>query len=172
MNNSVEKLVKDLNEFSHRNNFEVPVLDGFEKIKTNGDNIIFSAKSKENFIESLIEDRKLSSIEDVKSKIASIIKEMQKFFKQNGAEIETAFYKELVINSISYYVYIQKTSYEKNVNMQISAYFLEPNSKFLYQFSILSPTFDKNVFDDKAEMELTFKLIKMIEAVLPGIKFV
>ena len=40
MNNSVEKLVKDLNEFSHRNNFEVPVLDGFEKIKTNGDNII------------------------------------------------------------------------------------------------------------------------------------
>lgn len=117
-------------------------------------------------------DRKLSSIEDVKSKIASIIKEMQKFFKQNGAEIETAFYKELVINSISYYVYIQKTSYEKNVNMQISAYFLEPNSKFLYQLSILSPTFDKNVFDDKAEMKLTFKLIKMIEAVLPGIKFV
>lgn len=172
MNNSVEKLVKDLNEFSHRNNFEVPVLDGFEKIETNGDNIIFSAKSKDNFIESLIEDRKLSSIEDVKSKIASIIKEMQKFFKQNGAEIETAFYKELVINSISYYVYIQKTSYEKNVNMQISAYFLEPNSKFLYQLSILSPTFDKNVFDDKAEMELTFKLIKMIEAVLPGIKFV
>lgn len=69
-------------------------------------------------------------------------------------------------------MYIQKTSYEKNVNMQISAYFLEPNSKFLYQLSILSPTFDKNVFDDKAEMKLTFKLIKMIEAVLPGIKFV
>lgn len=46
MNNSVEKLVKDLNEFSHRNNFEVPVIDGFEKIKTNGDNIIFRLSLK------------------------------------------------------------------------------------------------------------------------------
>lgn len=169
MNENIERMVKELNKSSHRKDLFVPIIDNFEKIESTND-VVFMAKSKDNFTEILFEDKKISSIENLTDRISALVNESKHDLRKNNVQVDVAKLKILNVNNIDYYLYIQKASINNKTNMQINAYFLEPKNRVIYQLSILSPTYDNSMFIDKYEMNLTMKLISIIETVINNIK--
>lgn len=170
MKHNIDQLVKDLNKYKYRNDIKVPILDDFEKTEVNNDNIIFIAKAKDGFIEMFLEDKVLSAVENLESRIEALVNEAKNELKKSKVKVEVAHLKNINTNGVDYYIYIQKAEIEKKTNMQINAYFLEPKNKVIYQLSILSPAYDSTKFIDKYEMNLTIKLITIIETIINNIK--
>lgn len=80
------------------------------------------------------------------------------------------FNEEYNTTILKFKIYLQNNIKDNRLVKQVNAYFLEPEENYVYQISIITPTFDKNISkenDDKITNDITL----LLKDILDNIKY-
>jgi bifunctional DNA-binding transcriptional regulator/antitoxin component of YhaV-PrlF toxin-antitoxin module len=180
MNNKLEKIMKitkEVNKNIERNALQIPILNSFEIIKQNEENIIFIAKSKDNNLEQFIEDGNLSKNETYKERLDKVIEETINSMTKNNfinPELNIAYiekYKNNDIN-IEFDIYVQNNIIKNTLIKQMNAYFIEPKYNVFYEISLTTtPVKFSNTYNVDIDNKLTRELKESLMSILQNIKY-
>lgn len=178
------QLAKSLNNKLEASIMNVPVLEGFNIMKsTTSENVIFAAISENHYIEQLIADAYLKEDETLDSKIEESIKITEEYMakaKLTQSDKNFIFLKEFNA-TFKFKVYIQDYMINNptpRAIRQINAYFVEPHYNKFYQLSLStgpivlpSEVYKPGNIDLESD-SITKELVEMMDIIISNIKYV
>lgn len=142
------KLAKKLNSIENINRLRIPLLDGFEVLKTEPNTKIVFVAKKDSLIEQFLTDGMLVDDETIDDRIDKIIGEITKFVDnkplyKKGTVMK--FYKLINNDGIDFHIYVQDilkgTPSDRKLIRQLNAYFVEPKGNEFCQLSLATGLF-------------------------------
>lgn len=161
---------KELNEQIFLYNIDVPILDGFDLIKYEGS--IFTAKSKNNFIEQFLSDGKLKENETFEDHLNKTIEDTVTAMKKANLKdpdnniIPLYDYKNDYFN---YKVFLQDNIIDNKLTRQLNAYFLDPNTNAFYEIILSTCPYQSETFKQNNEA-ITNNLKETLNSILDLVK--
>ena len=162
-----ETLTTKITKEIHKHSLKIPTLKGYSIVKSQNDSVILLAKAEDNSILEFIEDKKLKDNENFEERVKEIIEETKNILQENGFTATSTFLKDYQGKTLNFKLYKLDNILENKQVRQINAYFIEPESKFVYLIALASPPLKKDDVNDF----VTQNLMQRIEEVLLNIEY-
>lgn len=157
----------------------IPVINGFEILKTDNTQTIFLAVDGQGFTQQLTGDSLLEN-ETFETKINLVRDNVISFMRQNGdndAENHYVYIKDYNNGVFNFKVYLQDLLFQGKAIRMLTAFFYEPRKNDFYQMSISvgpfpypTTSFTIGKFDESKE-PISSLLSSMMEAVLKELRY-
>ena len=129
-----DKLLNEILETLHKSLIAVPIIKGYRVITEKTDALIV-AKDMENSVEQFLEDGKLDKDETFEDRLEKVLKQTKKSMVANGLQEKELEHFGSYDNKLFHFeIYIQDTIKDDIQIRQLNAYFIEPDSKYFYEF--------------------------------------
>ncbi len=138
----IEEFAKKLNEDSYLQNIKIPILDGFQIIPNQ--ETIFTAVSKEHYMEQFLCDGKLDENETFEDRLKKVINDTKNAMKDahlENPDDHIQLYKKYSNDDFKFYVYLQDNILLNKWVRQFNIYFLDDKTRAFYQVSFCSCPF-------------------------------
>ena len=172
-----EDFAKKLNEHAYLQDILVPILDGFQIIPNPG--TIFTAVSKEHYIQQFLVDGKLNEGESFQNRLNHVLDETKKAMKESKLENpddNLKFFKEYSNVDFQFSVYLQDNILSKKWIRQFNIYFVDSRTKAFYEISFSSRPFTVPNNSLKKEIDLdhdlvTAGMVSSIQQIMANVKY-
>lgn len=152
----------------HRASLKIPALEGYELTKSDYDGVILAAEAKDHSMLLFIEDKKLGERETFENRLEEIKLETQKASQEKGCqEAELIFIEDFKGKVLNFKLYLFNNVIGDIQIRQINAYFLEPESKYVYLITLLTPPLKKEYVSEN----VTKNLLNKIKPVLYNVEY-
>lgn len=176
----VKEIAKTANIKMHAQSLNIPVIDGFEVMKTDNVKTIFLAIDGNGFTQQMTGDGALNPGETLEDRVDFVMNDVAQFMKLNGDEEagnRCFFVKDYDNGVFKFKLYVQDLILQGNLLRMLSAFFVEPKFNDFYQMSISvgpfpypTTSFTVGSFNPDTE-PISNLLISMMEAVLQELKY-
>ena len=163
----------------HAENLVIPVINGLNVVQSNNPQTILMANS-DAFIEQLTSDGPIKD-DTLESRVELVINNTKSFLTSKNVETNFMFYKDFSNGDFNFKIYVQDLIIPKddakNLVRNFIAYFVEPNMKDFYEFTlsygpIIMPTeIIKNGVIDLENDEVTRSVEKMFMDLVNNLKY-
>ena len=148
-------------EYNYR--LQIPILEGYQIVDI-PTRALFIARSNDNSTEQYIEEGRLKVDETFNERLENIIKTTENLFEKNNYQKQPlSFIKEYETDKLKFQLYMQDNIRDNTVIRQINAYFLEPQTNYLYQIVLSAPELNIEDLNDNVTKRIYYKLTTILD---------